>query len=285
MLIFVFKGAIFHIENPWNINRLLNYIAGLKFATLMIYKHPMVSNTHSITALGAAKFKGRPSKSFLFNGCKQLSLVLLSFSLLFSCTQNQDTTSAASGDQTTQSSNELVAVGTGSRRANTPIVVPSDSLIVPGVGMGNIKLDAEAAPIMKKLGKPDAGDAAMGKAVATWFEQHDKRRHVLSIFTAKDMGNSPVAKVKQIRVTAPAFKTVQGISASSPLIEIQKAFNVKKEKSYQIKQQQIAVYADPSGIAFEVDEDGRCIGIVVYPKGDLHADTYARLVPGSISGN
>ena len=249
----------------------------------MIYKHPMVSNTHSSTALGAVKFKGRPSKSFLFNRCKQLNLVLLSFSLLFSCTQNQDTTSAASGDQTTQSSNELVTVGTGSRPANAPIVVPSDSLIVPGVGLGNIKLDADAAPIMKKLGKPDAIDAAMGKAVATWFEQHDTGRHALSIFTAKDMGNSPVAKVEQVRVTAPAFKTAEGIGASSPLIEIQKAFNIKKEKSYQIKQEKITVYADPTGIAFEVNKDGRCIGIVVYPKGDLHPDTYSRLVPGSIS--
>ena len=274
--------AIFQIENLWNFRRLLNYIAGLKFATIMIFKHPMVNNTHSSTALGAVKFKGRLTKSFVFNRCKQLSLILLSFSLLFSCTESQKTTSGASGDQSTQSSNELVAVGTGSRPANAPIVVPADSLIVPGEGLGNIKLDADAAPIMKKFGKPDAGDAAMGKAVATWFEQHDSTGHALSIFTAKDMGNSPVAKVKQIRVTAPAYKTEQGIGAFSTLTEIQKVFKVRKEKGYQIKQEHIAVYADPSGIAFEVDKDGRCVGIVVYAKGDLHPDTYARLVPGSI---
>lgn len=134
---------------------------------------------------------------------------------------------------------------------------------------------------MKKLGKPDEGDAAMGKAVATWFEQHDTTGYALSIFTARDMGNRPEAIIKQIRVTSPAYKTEHGIGPSSALAGIQKAFNLKEAKGYQLNQEKIAVFADPSGIAFEINKEGKCIGVVVYPKGDLHPDTYARLVPDS----
>ncbi|GEM_PF-1119992 len=245
----------------------------------------MVSSTFTSTDSPMVRFKPHYSKWTWYNCSKQLTLLLfvISSCLFSSCTQNQTPTSGASAEQTTQSSNELVAVGSGSRPQGAPIVVPSDSLIVPGVSLGAIKLDADAAPVMKQLGKPDAADAAMGKAVATWFEQHDSTSHALSIFTAKDMGDSPTAIIKQIRVTAPTYKTEKGVGVSSTLDDIQQAFNVKAGKGYRINQENVAVYVDTSGIAFEMDKNGRCIGIVVYSKGDLHPDTYARLVPASSS--
>jgi len=133
---------------------------------------------------------------------------------------------------------------------------------------------------MKKFGQPDAGDAAMGKFVATWFAGHDSTGHVISIFTSKDVGNSETALVKQIRVTAPGFKTQQGIGTATSLTQLRKFYKLDKEKGYRIKQQDVTVYSDSTGIAFEMDKRDRCIGIVIYPKGELHPDTYSRFLPG-----
>jgi hypothetical protein len=159
-------------------------------------------------------------------------------------------------------------------------VVPSDSLIIPGRSIGIIELETDAAVVMKKFDKPDAGDAAMGKSVSTWFEGHDSTAHAVSIFTARDVGNSETALIKQIRVTAPGFKTQQGIGTTASLTQLEKIFNLQKQKGYKLQQQDVAVYADPTGIAFEIDKQGRCIGVVVYPTGELHPDTYARFLPG-----
>lgn len=224
-------------------------------------------------ALGILQIFGMKNNSLKF------AVAAISACIFISCSQGQKTESSAAQEQTTQTSNELVAVGSGAKPANQPIVVASDSLIVPGRSAGEIELETNAAPVMQKLGKPDAGDAAMGKSVSTWFEQHDTSGHALSIFTAKDMGNSSTALIKQIRVTAPSYKTEHGISTAATLTEIEKAFSLKKMKGYQLKAEPVEVYADPAGIAFEIDKRGRCIGIVIYPKGDLHADTYARFLP------
>lgn len=158
--------------------------------------------------------------------------------------------------------------------------ISSDTLIVPGRSIGNITLESDAVKTINALGKPDATDAAMGKAVSTWYGQHDSTKHALSIFTAQDVGNSPIALIKQIRVTNPRYRTQAGVGASSSVDEIQDIFKLQQEEGYALKGRNISVYTDTSGIAFEIDETGTCIGIVVYFKGSLHPDTYARFIPG-----
>ncbi len=171
----------------------------------------------------------------------------------------------------------------GSRDTGTTMtlskVTNSDSLLVPGKAAGTIVLGSNAADVIKALGKPDAGDAAMGKSVSTWFANHDSGSYASSIFSSRDMGNSDIAVIKQIRVTAPGFKTAGGVGTQSSLEEIRSNFKVQDEKGYILKQEEVHVYADTSGIAFEVDGKGTCIGIVIYPSGSLHPDTYARFIP------
>ncbi len=47
-------------------------------------------------------------------------------------------------------------------------VISPDSLVEPGKSAGPFVLGADAGPQMNRLGKPDSGDAAMGKAMAIW---------------------------------------------------------------------------------------------------------------------
>lgn len=171
----------------------------------------------------------------------------------------------------------------GPRNADTAVTLPqvtnTDSLLVPGKAAGTIVLGSNAADVVEALGKPDRGDAAMGKSVSTWFANHDASSYAFSIFSSRDMGNSDNAFIKQIRVTAPGFRTAGGVGTQSSLEEIKSKFKVQEEKGYKLKQEEVHVYADTSGIAFEVDGKGTCIGIVIYPAGSLHPDTYARFIP------
>lgn len=200
-----------------------------------------------------------------------LTSVMLAVCAFCSCTPNSN---VAREDEPTPSRDTAVV---HERTSNTEVVAP-DSLLVPGHSVGSIPLENDAAVVMKKFGKPDAGDAAMGKAVSTWFEGHNAKAHALSIFTAKDLGNSDTALIKQIRVTAAGFKTQEGLGTSASLSQLEKSFNLQKQKGYRTSDQDVEVYADPSGIAFEIDSTGKCIGVVVYPSGALHPDTYARFI-------
>lgn len=197
-----------------------------------------------------------------------------------SCSSNQSKEAENTKDQTGHSNDSPAAVGSEEANTNAVKYAAGDSLIVPGVSIGRIKLDTDADETYKRLGKPDAGDGAMGKAVSTWYEKHDLGSNALSIYTARDVGNSPIAMIKQIRVTSPAFKTQQGLGPSSTLPEIQAVFNLEKNNGYKMAQKSIDVYSDRSGISFEIDENKKCIGIVVSAKGNFQRDTYARFLPG-----
>ena len=54
--------------------------------------------------------------------------------------------------------------------AQKPVSVAQ--LVVPGKSIGQTKLKEDAVLVYKKLGRPDAGDAAMGKSLATWYAGH-----------------------------------------------------------------------------------------------------------------
>jgi hypothetical protein len=201
------------------------------------------------------------------------SILFLASCLCVSCgSDSKDAVNTGNGQSTDSS---IVA-----RIPSPAVPVPSDSLIVPGRFIGDVELDTDAAGIMRKYSRPDAGDAAMGKAVSTWFEGHDTAGYARSIFTSKDVGNSETALIKQVRVTAPNYKTEQGIGTSVSLSQLKKNFNLEQQKGYKLNNKEVDVYADSAGIAFEIDKQGRCIGIVVYPAGALHPDTYARFLPG-----
>lgn len=200
-------------------------------------------------------------------------LMLFAF-LASSCSQDQNR-------NTNNAKDSIAALDVSNTALNVASV---DSLIVPGSSIGNMSLETDAATIYERLGKPDAGDAAMGKAVSTWYDDHDPTGSALSIYTVRDVGNSPTNMIKQIRVTAPGFKTMQGIGPSSTLSEIQGVFNLEKNRGYKNDQSNVAVYSDQSGISFEIDDRQKCVGIVVYTKGNFERDTYFRFLPGITEG-
>jgi predicted amidohydrolase len=164
------------------------------------------------------------------------------------------------------------------KRADSTVAVKT--LIVPGHSIGDINLNANAELVYKTYGKPDAGDAAMGKATAEWIQEVDTTKYSLAIYTARDTGDNPAALIKRIRVTNPRYLTSNGIGTNSSLKDLQQAFTLVKVNGYLKGKERVDVYADRAGIAFEINKDQHCIGIVVYEKGGLHPETYFGFLPG-----
>ncbi|RYE19521.1 MAG: hypothetical protein EOP42_28930 [Sphingobacteriaceae bacterium] len=159
---------------------------------------------------------------------------------------------------------------------NVPKPVTAVQLIIPGKSIGKITLNENAELVFKKLGKPDAGDAAMGKSVATWYANHDSASYQTQIFCSRQMGTAHenTNSIKQIRITSPYFKTVNGIGAGSMLKQINAFFIVKKTLTYKENKQQFFVYDTIKGIAFEVAANGKCVGIIVYLPENAGNITY-----------
>jgi len=153
--------------------------------------------------------------------------------------------------------------------------VAADKLIVAGKAVGQTALGEDAANVFKRLGKPDAGDAAMGKALSIWYAGHDTTGYQTMIYTARQMGTqNDVARVKQIRVTSPWFMTAEGIHSGSTLQQISKVYDIKKSATFTLKKEVYTIYRSAKGIAFEVDPQEVCKGIVVFDTASQPGQIY-----------
>jgi hypothetical protein len=151
----------------------------------------------------------------------------------------------------------------------------SNNLIIPGESIGQTSINEDAATMVKRLGKPDAGDAAMGKALSIWYAGHDTTAHQTAIFSSRQMGTADEAsRIKQIRVTSPEFVTKNGIHVGSDLKQIGQYFELKKVAHYAKGETNYDISESKEGIAFETDPSGKCVAIMVYPKGERQIDTY-----------
>lgn len=151
-----------------------------------------------------------------------------------------------------------------------------DWLLTPGKSAGKTLLNENAEEVYKRLGKPDGGDAAMGKSIAIWYSNHDSTLHSVAIYTARDMGNDPKALVTQIRVTSPLFKTKDGIHTTSTLDAIRKVFKVQKTEVYEDAGKNYTIYDSKSGISFEIDENESCAAIIIHKAGQIGQGTYLK---------
>ena len=155
--------------------------------------------------------------------------------------------------------------------ANVPIDIDTlnkETVLIPGMSAGPIKLNEDAGPIYKTLGKPDAGDAAMQKAVAIWYENHDASSYATAIYTVRDTGDNPAARVKQIRITSPEFKTQSDIGVNSTLADIQGTFTIKQVTGAPASSTAFQLFDSPEGIAFEIGKDLKCSAVLIHPANE-----------------
>ncbi|AMR30759.1 hypothetical protein A0256_04635 [Mucilaginibacter sp. PAMC 26640] len=193
--------------------------------------------------------------------CKYIVLLVAVF-LIVACEQ-----------KAAKSTDQEVADAPDTTDAST---ISPEQLISPGLSIGQIKLDGNLADAIKLLGKPDGGDAAMGSALATWYANHDTTGYRTSIFASRTMGGADenIQHIKKILVTSPWFKTADFISTGNNRQDIAKFYTLKEGNSYTAGGQKIKTYSDiPKGISFEIDAQGKCVGILVHQPNST-AGTY-----------
>lgn len=194
--------------------------------------------------------------------------------LLFCACQNANDQST--GGLSTDTTSVVRMEDTAANAAPEQNKVAADWLLVPGKSAGQTKLQEASESVMQRLGPPDGGDAAMMHAVSVWYaDSKTKSGHTLSIFIVRDAGNDPAARIIQVRVNSPRFRTGLDIGTGTPLTEIERQFQVKKVKEIADKGPAYTLYDDSAaGIAFEIDAAGKCQAVIIHEIGKPFAGSY-----------
>ncbi len=219
-------------------------------------------------------------KWFRLKNRRAVVLLILLIGGLVSCggndrKQSESYTSTGVSDTTSTAKSESFSSDTDTS-STSPNDTKKDWLLVPGISAGQTKIDENAEEVYKRLGTPDGGDAAMQKAIAVWYSNHDSTANSIAIYTARNTDGAVVARVLQIRITSPSFTTKEGIQAGSSLSGIQSKFTVKQTETYKDAGANYKVYDSKKGIAFEVNDDEKCVAIIIHKAGVIGEGTYLK---------
>lgn len=161
--------------------------------------------------------------------------------------------------------------------------IDSAFLVVPGKSIGKISLGENMTEVGKKLGRPDAGDAAMGKAWGIWYSKDstDGQRNELAVYSSYRDTSMVVKEVKQIRITSAQFKTRNGLTTGGSEADAKLKFPAMELVSSYLNQNKdtVTVYdSRQDGIGFEFLK-GKSISITVHPVNQSVNETYLTLHP------
>jgi hypothetical protein len=190
---------------------------------------------------------------------KSISSLFLLVILFYACSGDQSKSTKAQ-EQTVK---DTIATSSADTSGNDQSL-----LLVPGKSAGKVNIGQNAEEVYVLFGKADAGDAAMQKSVAIWYKNHDPKSFSTSVYTVRDTGDNPAARIKQVRVTSPEFKTKENIGVSSTLGEIQNKYSVTKLTDVIDRGEILEMYDHLAGIAFEVDSKGICKAIIIHSANE-----------------
>jgi len=203
---------------------------------------------------------------------------------LFSCKQKTTPASAdtiANKTDTPQPDSLIKAADTSVVDLPGDKPVPLSQLIVPGISLGQTTINESGENVHKRLGTPDGGDAAMGKSISIWYANHDTTGYVTQMYFSRGQGDDEVKRVKQIRVTSPAFKINSKLHVGIPLKSVWSLYNLKKVATFTYNGGKRSLYDDiKGGIAFDVDDKDIITGITVHEPGREAATTYLPFFSG-----
>lgn len=150
---------------------------------------------------------------------------------------------------------------------------PPDSahLIVPGVQLGSFVINRDIKPTLEKLGRPNDGDMAMGKALRSWKKV---KGEPLVIYSTTQMGVEKFSRIKVVRSLSSKFRTKENLKVGSKLSDIEKEYSILKSGSFTLDHKSYELYISSEGIGFEIDKDGVCHGIVVMEKNSSPQQNY-----------
>jgi hypothetical protein len=167
------------------------------------------------------------------------------------------------------SENKGAVADTTHAKSDTPKAVPTGQLIVPGLRIGHIRLNASADSLITELRKPRFSDAAMGAQLLIWNAWYKKVKYETATYSHRNMGmaDDAVSYIKLIRTSSPRFKTADFLGAGSNLNDLMKRFKLKKYPLPAAGPKGTWLYDDTTaGIGFEADTTGKCVAVLVHEK-------------------
>lgn len=183
------------------------------------------------------------------------------------------------GDKTTGNNADSV----NSSKPAQAQAVDERFVIVEGHAVGEIALGEDMEQVGKKLGRPNAGDAAMGKAWGIWYSNDSTgdQLNEIAIYSAYRDTSMRVKDVKQIRITSNKFKTKDGFATGSSLEETKSKYPDLQRLSAYLNEHKdtVTVYdALKDGIGFEFLK-GKSIAFTVHQANIPVNATYLTLHP------
>lgn len=182
----------------------------------------------------------------------------------------------------------LAACHAGPRTSNSDAVpppeapvtdtVPPDSLVTPGKSAGMFVLGADAGPQLSRMGRPDSGDAAMGKALAIW----KTNGYETALFTERNMGVDDTSRIRMFRTTLPGYRTSGKAGPGSPLADLARNFTLTQTAWYPEGADTVRVLTAPEGISFEVNQKMFCTGLILHAPGADPSASYLPFHPGAM---
>ena len=212
------------------------------------------------------------------------SILFLLFVILISChNQNDKPRQTQSVKQPASATPDTASINAPEQEPQTP---DSAFLIIPGEKVGQIALGMSAEKVNSLLGKPDSGDAAMGKSLSFWISKSNHRPpQYVAIYTTISNDASSQHLVRQVQVTSPRFQTTDSIHTGDMIEKIRASYTLTPVAYFTNKyRERVFIFDDEEkGIAFEVTApDSMCTAITVHRAGEKIKQTYLPVRPDMV---
>ncbi|RZL46974.1 MAG: hypothetical protein EOP00_13355 [Pedobacter sp.] len=162
--------------------------------------------------------------------------------------------------------------------------VKTKFLVTPGKSIGKIYLGQSLVALDSILGKPDFGDAAMGKEWGIWYGKDTTKfkKNEIAVYSSYADSTMKTKDVKQIRVNSSKFLTVTGLNSGNLLSSFTAKYPDFKKVAVFVNDKlgdTVLLYDSKSnGIAAEFLRD-ISRAVIVHKKGEEVNQTYFSLYP------
>ena len=204
---------------------------------------------------------------------KLFTILVLSFCvLLFSCNQNVKEQTVIKSDSIAKITVITLSAADSAKKADSTgklVASLANDTIFAGDKIAQLIINQGFDEALQIMGDPAAADTSKNNLLLQWKAN---KIDTLQYFTTAMFSNRKEGKkIKQISTTSPSFKTATQVGCGSTLayIKVQYPTIKKATETYLNKAgKSIAVYDEiKEGIAFETNEEGKCVLVSVHVKG------------------
>ena len=199
-------------------------------------------------------------------------LVLPVCIIIFSCNQNVKEQTIIKSDSIEKITVIPLSAADSAKKADstTKLVASlANDTIFAGDKIAQLMINQGFDEALQIMGDPGAADTSKNNLLLQWKE--NKIDTVQYFTTAMFSNRKEGKKIKQISTTSPSFKTATQVGCGSTLayIKVQYPTIKKATETYLNKAgKSISVYDEiKEGIAFETNEEGKCVLVSVHVKG------------------